>query len=328
MKKVPSGSALIDSRSTRLRPPPPSQIDADLRPPPFFLPSIEAEDQVAFGKQYSVIGSEGTVQFQIDSAYGANIEVQRRELDYPIGQVQSTFGLSIIKWRGDLALGFNSLAQFSAGRNSKVAVWAGINNKMSDQITVKTSSLEHLSHALVAVIPSLISAYKKMWTGAGVVAFPFAHCLVNRLRISLHWIKISFSFKDSSDCHPNYVPDSPIATIEGNNPSAHVKAVYSLWFHPDLLHRSAAIDCIVLSSDIFLMSAVSRVCVVVDVSIDVVGKAYAAIFVPATSKIVALLLPDPQMREEGGISPLVLLLCLWFLDWATSLLATKYDFAS
>nr|GEY92357.1 translocase of chloroplast 159, chloroplastic [Tanacetum cinerariifolium] len=72
-------------------------------------------------------------------------------------------GLSIIKWRGDLALGFNSLSQFSAGRNSKVAVRAGINNKMSRQITVKTSNSEYLVLALTAVIPSLISAYKKLW---------------------------------------------------------------------------------------------------------------------------------------------------------------------
>ncbi|KAI3679037.1 hypothetical protein L6452_38344 [Arctium lappa] len=128
---------------------------------------FKVEDQISFGKQYSVIGSAGTVRFQTDSAYGANIEVQRRELDYPIGQVQSTIGLSIIKWRGDLALGFNSLAQFSAGRNSKVAVRAGINNKMSGQVTVKTSSSEHLSLALAAVLPSVISAYKKFWSSYG-----------------------------------------------------------------------------------------------------------------------------------------------------------------
>ncbi|KAK9067689.1 hypothetical protein SSX86_011800 [Deinandra increscens subsp. villosa] len=127
---------------------------------------LKLEDQIALGRQYSIIGSAGTVRFQTDTAYGANVEVQRRELDYPIGQVQSTIGLSIIKWRGDLALGFNSLAQFSAGRNSKVAVRAGINNKMSGQITVKTSSSEYLSLALAAVIPSVISAYKKLRSGA------------------------------------------------------------------------------------------------------------------------------------------------------------------
>ncbi|XP_071741348.1 translocase of chloroplast 159, chloroplastic-like [Rutidosis leptorrhynchoides] len=128
---------------------------------------FKVEDQITLGKQYSIVGSAGTVRFQSDSAYGANVEIQRRELDYPIGQVHSTLGLSIIKWRGDLALGFNSLAQFSAGRNSKVAIRAGINNKMSGQISVKTSSSEHLVLALAAVIPSVISAYKKLWVDAG-----------------------------------------------------------------------------------------------------------------------------------------------------------------
>ncbi|KAJ0743485.1 putative small monomeric GTPase [Helianthus annuus] len=134
---------------------------------------FKLEDQITLGRQYSIIGSAGTVRFQSDSAYGANIEVQRRELDYPIGQVQSTIGVSIIKWRGDLALGLNSLAQFSAGRNSKVTVRAGINNKMSGQITVKTSSSEYLSLALAAVIPSVISAYKKLRSGDGDKYSPY-----------------------------------------------------------------------------------------------------------------------------------------------------------
>ncbi|GJV42329.1 translocase of chloroplast 159, chloroplastic, partial [Tanacetum coccineum] len=58
---------------------------------------FKVEDQITLGRQYLIIGSAGTVRFQTDSAYGANIEIQRRELDYQIGQVQSTLGLSIIK---------------------------------------------------------------------------------------------------------------------------------------------------------------------------------------------------------------------------------------
>lgn len=126
---------------------------------------FKVEDQIVLGKQYVLVGSAGTVRSQQDAAYGANIEVQRRELDYPIGQVQSTFGLSIIKWRGDLALGFNSLTQFSVGRGSKVAVRAGINNKLSGQITVKTSSSEHLSLALAGFVPTALAIYKKIWPG-------------------------------------------------------------------------------------------------------------------------------------------------------------------
>ncbi|KAL8548622.1 hypothetical protein ACS0TY_007782 [Phlomoides rotata] len=131
------------------------------------VPGVKIEDQITFGKQYALVGSAGAVRSQHDTAYGANFELQRRELDYPIGQVQSTFSMSIIKWRGDLALGFNSLAQFAIGRNSKVAVRAGINNKLSGQVTVRTSSSEHLSLALTAVLPVALSIYKKLYPGAG-----------------------------------------------------------------------------------------------------------------------------------------------------------------
>ncbi|XP_073300324.1 translocase of chloroplast 159, chloroplastic [Primulina huaijiensis] len=130
------------------------------------VPGIKVEDQITLGKQYVLVGGAGAVRSQNDTAYGANFELQRRENDYPIGQVQSTFSMSIIKWKGDLALGFNTLAQFSVGRNSKVAVRAGINNKLSGQVTVRTSSSEHISLALAAIIPTAISIYKKLWAGA------------------------------------------------------------------------------------------------------------------------------------------------------------------
>ncbi|XP_075524187.1 translocase of chloroplast 159, chloroplastic [Primulina tabacum] len=130
------------------------------------VPGIKVEDQITLGKQYVLVGGAGAVRSQNDTAYGANFELQHRENDYPIGQVQSTFSMSIIKWKGDLALGFNTLAQFSVGRNSKVAVRAGINNKLSGQVTVRTSSSEHISLALAAIIPTAISIYKKLWAGA------------------------------------------------------------------------------------------------------------------------------------------------------------------
>ncbi|KAL3513099.1 hypothetical protein ACH5RR_025816 [Cinchona calisaya] len=131
------------------------------------VPGVKIEDQVSLGKQYALVGSAGAVRAQQDMAYGANFELQRREQDFPIGQVQSTFSLSVIKWRGDLALGFNSLAQFSVGRGSKVAVRAGINNKLSGQISIRTSSSEHLSLALAAVVPTVISIYKKLYPAVG-----------------------------------------------------------------------------------------------------------------------------------------------------------------
>ncbi|KAL6564202.1 hypothetical protein OROMI_015652 [Orobanche minor] len=131
------------------------------------VPALKIEDQIRFGKQYTLVGSAGAVRSQQETAYGANFELQRREVDYPIGQVRSTLSMSVIKWRGDLALGLNGLVQFALGRNSKVIVRAGINNKMSGQFTVRTSSSEHLSLALAAVIPTVLSVYKKLYPAAG-----------------------------------------------------------------------------------------------------------------------------------------------------------------
>ena len=64
-------------------------------------------------------------------------------------------------------MGFNTVAQFSLGHSSKVALRAGINNKLSGQITVRTSSSEHLSLALAAIIPVANAIYKKIWPAAG-----------------------------------------------------------------------------------------------------------------------------------------------------------------
>ncbi|KAJ0265068.1 Translocase of chloroplast 159 [Hirschfeldia incana] len=123
---------------------------------------VKFEDQVAVGKRFVLVGSTGTMRSQGDAAYGANLEVRLKEADFPIGQDQHSLGLSLVKWRGDLALGGNLQSQVSVGRNSKIALRAGLNNKMSGQITVRTSSSDQLQIALTAVLPIAMSIYKML----------------------------------------------------------------------------------------------------------------------------------------------------------------------
>ncbi|KAK9945568.1 hypothetical protein M0R45_011076 [Rubus argutus] len=92
---------------------------------------VKIEDQVALGKRLVFVGSAGTVRSQGDSAYGANLE-------------------------------------FSLGRNYKIAVRAGLNNKRSGQISIRTSSSEQLQIALVAVIPIVRSIYNLIFPGASL----------------------------------------------------------------------------------------------------------------------------------------------------------------
>ncbi|KAJ4727659.1 Translocase of chloroplast, chloroplastic [Melia azedarach] len=127
---------------------------------------LKLEDQIALGKRLMLVGSTGTVRSHGDSAYGANLEVRLREADFPIGQDQSSLGLSLVKWRGDLALGANLQSQFSVGRSSKIAVRAGLNNKLSGQITVRTSTSDQLQIALLGILPIAMTIYKSIRPGA------------------------------------------------------------------------------------------------------------------------------------------------------------------
>lgn len=126
---------------------------------------LKVEDQVTIGKRLTLGGSTGAVRAQGDVAYGANLEVRLREKDFPIGQDVSTLGLSLMKWRGDLALGANLQSQFSLGRNSKTSVRVGLNNKRTGQITVRTSTSEQLQIALLGVIPIAMSIFRSIWPG-------------------------------------------------------------------------------------------------------------------------------------------------------------------
>ncbi|CAN6804913.1 unnamed protein product [Brassica oleracea] len=123
---------------------------------------VKLEDQIALGKRFVLVGSTGTMRSQGDAAYGANLEVRLKDADFPIGQDQHSLGLSLVKWRGDLALGGNLQSQVSVGRNSKIALRAGLNNKMSGQITVRTSSSDQLQIALTAILPIAMSIYKML----------------------------------------------------------------------------------------------------------------------------------------------------------------------
>ncbi|KAF9673294.1 hypothetical protein SADUNF_Sadunf10G0009200 [Salix dunnii] len=122
-------------------------------------------DQIAVGERLALVGNAGTVRSGSDTAYGANFEVRLKNRDFPIEQDQSTLGLSLMKWRGDLGLMANLQSQFSVGRNSQMAIHVGMNNKRSGQISIKTSSSE-LQAALIGIVPIAVSILQSIYPGS------------------------------------------------------------------------------------------------------------------------------------------------------------------
>ncbi|XP_073008866.1 translocase of chloroplast 101, chloroplastic-like [Typha latifolia] len=132
---------------------------------------MKLEDQVNVGKRMTLVASTGAIRAQGDTAYGANLEARLKDKDFPIGQALSTLGLSLMSWRGDLALGANLQSQFSIGRSSKMAVRVGLNNKLSGQITVRTSTSEQIQLALLGILPIAISMFKSVLPGGESFAY-------------------------------------------------------------------------------------------------------------------------------------------------------------
>lgn len=128
---------------------------------------LKIEDQIAIGKRLVLAGSTGVVRSQGETAYGANLEMRLREADFPIGQDQSTLGLSLVRQRGDMSLMANLQSRFSIGRGSQMAICVGLNDKQSGQITVRISSSEQLQIALFGILPIAVSIFRSICPGFG-----------------------------------------------------------------------------------------------------------------------------------------------------------------
>ncbi|WCJ23496.1 Translocase of chloroplast 159 chloroplastic [Euphorbia peplus] len=125
---------------------------------------LKIEDQITFGKQLAMAGSAGAMRSKGETAFGANFEIRMKNKDYPVNQNQSTLGFSLLKWRSDLNYMANLQSQFSIGRNSKMAVRVGMNNKQSGQISIKNSSSE-LQIAAICIFPILASVVRNLCPG-------------------------------------------------------------------------------------------------------------------------------------------------------------------
>uniref|UniRef100_A0A0D6QRH9 Translocase of chloroplast 159/132 membrane anchor domain-containing protein n=1 Tax=Araucaria cunninghamii TaxID=56994 RepID=A0A0D6QRH9_ARACU len=118
---------------------------------------MKLEDTLMVGKRLKFVVNGGAMVGGRDVAYGGSLEATLRDKDYPIGQTLTTFGLSVMNWHGDLAIGGNLQSQFAVGRKTTMVTRANLNNRGSGQISIRTSSSDQLQIALIGLIPLMRS---------------------------------------------------------------------------------------------------------------------------------------------------------------------------
>ncbi|KAF8369532.1 hypothetical protein HHK36_032453 [Tetracentron sinense] len=114
---------------------------------------VKLEDKLIVNKRFRLVMTGGAMTGRGDVAYGGSLEATLRDKDYPLGHTLSTLGLSIMDWRGDLAIGCNLQSQFPIGRSTNVIARANLNNRGAGQVTIRLNSSEQLQIALIGLIP-------------------------------------------------------------------------------------------------------------------------------------------------------------------------------
>ncbi|KAF6139183.1 hypothetical protein GIB67_007944 [Kingdonia uniflora] len=129
---------------------------------------VKLEDRLIANKRFRLVLTGGAMTGRGDVAYGGSLEATLRDKDYPLGRTLTTFGLSVMDWHGDLAIGGNLQSQIPIGRSTNVIARANLNNRGAGQISIRLNSSEQLQIALVALLPlfrKIHAHYQQMMIG-------------------------------------------------------------------------------------------------------------------------------------------------------------------
>ncbi|KAE9448240.1 hypothetical protein C3L33_19869, partial [Rhododendron williamsianum] len=114
---------------------------------------MKIEDQLIVNKRLHLVMSGGAMTGRGDVAYAGSLEATLRDKNHPFGRSLSTFGLSVMDWHGDLAIGGNLQSQIPIGRFTNLIARASLNNRNSGQVSIRLNSSEQLQIALIGLLP-------------------------------------------------------------------------------------------------------------------------------------------------------------------------------
>ncbi|KAJ6836215.1 translocase of chloroplast 120, chloroplastic [Iris pallida] len=114
----------------------------------------KVEDRLVVNRRLRLLVSGGAMAGRGgDVAYGGRLEATLRDKDHPVGRALSTLALSVVDWRGDLAVGCNVQSQLPVGRGTHLVGHANLSNRGTGQVGIRLNSSEQLQIALLALLP-------------------------------------------------------------------------------------------------------------------------------------------------------------------------------
>lgn len=110
------------------------------------------EDSMLIGKRMKLAVNAGRMEGSGKVASGGSLEATMRGVDYPVRDDKTSLAMTFLSFEKETVLGGNLQSDFRLTRGTKLTINASLNSQSMGQISIKTSSSDHLEMALIAVV--------------------------------------------------------------------------------------------------------------------------------------------------------------------------------
>ncbi|RZS03946.1 hypothetical protein BHM03_00034204 [Ensete ventricosum] len=133
-----------------------------------YFVGAKLEDSISIGRRAKLTLNTGQIRGCGQVAAGGSIEATLRGKDYPIRDDKVTLATTVLSYDKEMVLGGSIQTDFRAGRTVKMSVNANLNSRRLGQISIKTSTSEHVEIALIAIFSLVNALVQRKGTEASV----------------------------------------------------------------------------------------------------------------------------------------------------------------
>ncbi|KVI11695.1 hypothetical protein Ccrd_009891 [Cynara cardunculus var. scolymus] len=127
-----------------------------------YYAGMKLEDSFCLGKRVKFVVNGGRMGGVGRVAYGGSWQTIVRGRDYPVRNDKVSLTMTVLSMNKEMVVGGNIESDFRMGRGTNLSVNANLNNRSMGQLSIKTSSSEHLEIALIAAASILRVVLRRM----------------------------------------------------------------------------------------------------------------------------------------------------------------------
>ncbi|OIS97111.1 PREDICTED: translocase of chloroplast 90, chloroplastic [Nicotiana attenuata] len=129
----------------------------------YFL-GTKCEDSFSIGKRLKFTVNAGRMGGAGQAAYGGSFGATLRGKDYPVRNESLSLSMTVLSLNKDTVLSGNLQTDFRVSRGTNMSVSANLNNRKMGQVSIKTSSSEHMEVAFIALFSIVRALFRRKRT--------------------------------------------------------------------------------------------------------------------------------------------------------------------